>query len=54
MLASRASGSVTVIERATLKTRAMPHGFKAPMDAMELPDGSLVVLELGTPALVRA
>ena len=53
-LASFATNSVQVIDRATRKTPAMAHGFKVPLDAIPLDDGSVLVLELGTGSIVRA
>ena len=53
-LASFATNSVQVIDRATRKTQAMAHGFKVPLDAIPLDDGSVLVLELGTGSIVRA
>jgi sugar lactone lactonase YvrE len=53
LLSSWFTGTVQVIDRATLKTREMLHNFKAPHDAVELPDGSLLVAELGSGALVQ-
>lgn len=53
-LASFATNSVQVIDRATLRTSTMGHGFKVPLDAIPLDDGSVLVLELGTGSIVRA
>jgi len=53
-LASWFTGSVQLLDRATGAHQAMRHGFKAPMDALPLDDGSLLVLELGSGSLVQA
>ncbi|MFT4242880.1 MAG: hypothetical protein QM569_11420 [Acidovorax sp.] len=53
-LASFATNSVQVVDRATRKTQVMAHGFKVPLDAIPLDDGSVLVLELGTGSIVRA
>ncbi len=48
------TGTVQVLDRADLGTVTMLHGFKAPTDAMELADGSLLIAEIATGNLVRA
>ena len=53
-LASWFTGTVQLLDRATQKHVEMLHGFKAPVDAIPMDDGSLLVLELGTGSLVRA
>lgn len=53
ILTSWFTNSVQRIERTTGKPLAMLHDFKAPVDAMEAEDGSLLVLELGTGSLLR-
>jgi len=53
LLSSWFTGTVQVIDRSSLKTREMLHGFKAPHDAVELPDGSLLVAELGSGSLLQ-
>jgi sugar lactone lactonase YvrE len=53
ILTSWFTNSVQKIERASGKPLAMLHDFKAPVDAIEAEDGSLLVLELGTGSLVR-
>ncbi|MCW7538422.1 PQQ-binding-like beta-propeller repeat protein [Aquabacterium sp. A7-Y] len=53
-LTSWFTGTLQIIDRATLKTRAMIHGLKAPSDVVWLPDGSLVYAELGTGTLTQA
>ena len=47
-LASWFTGSVQVLDRATNKTLAMTHGWKAPYDALPLADGSVLVAEIAT------
>jgi sugar lactone lactonase YvrE len=54
ILSSWFTGTVQVIDRKTGKTREMLHGFKAPHDAIKLADGTILVNELGSKALVRA
>jgi sugar lactone lactonase YvrE len=53
-LASWFTGTVQVIDRATMATDTMLHGFKAPYDALPLEDGSLLVAELATGSIVSA
>ena len=53
-LASFATNSVQLVNRATRKTEAMLHHWKVPLDAIPLDDGSVLVLELGTGSIVRA
>lgn len=53
ILTSWFTNSVQRIERATGKPLAMLHDFKAPVDAIEAEDGSLLVLELGSGSLIR-
>jgi len=48
------TGTVQVIDRATMKTNTMIHGLKAPTDAIPMEDGSLLILEAGTGTLTRA
>jgi len=52
-LASWFTGTVQVIDRATLATDTMLHGFKAPYDALPLEDGSLLVIEIATGSLLQ-
>ena len=54
LLASWFSGSVQVLDRATGATVTVLHGFSAPMDAQFLPDGRIVVAEIGTGTLTLA
>ncbi|MGE0152705.1 MAG: hypothetical protein AB7R90_08800 [Reyranellaceae bacterium] len=53
ILTSWFTNSVQRIERASGKPLAMLHDFKAPVDAIEAEDGSLLVLELGSGSLLR-
>ena len=53
-LASWFTGTVQLLDRATQKHIEMLHGFKAPVDAIPMDDGSLLVLELGSGSLIRA
>jgi len=48
------TGSVQVIDRASMKTLGWVHKLKAPTDALELPDGSILVCEIATGNIVRA
>ncbi len=54
ILSSWFTGTVQVIDRKTGATREMMHDFKAPLDAVRLADGSILVSELGSKSLVRA
>ena len=53
VLTSWFTNSVQRIDRASGKSLALLHDFKAPVDAIEQADGSLLVLELGTGSLLR-
>jgi streptogramin lyase len=53
-LSSWFTGTVQLIERNSLKTSAMIHGLKAPMDAMPMPDGSVIYAEIATGSIGRA
>lgn len=53
-LTSWFTGSVQLVDRKTLKTSEMIHGLKAPMDAIPMPDGSVVFVELATGSITRA
>jgi sugar lactone lactonase YvrE len=53
-LTSWFTGSVQVVDRASLKTVAFLHGLQAPSDAVLLDDGSLVYAELGSGNIVQA
>ena len=48
LLTSWFTGSVQVLDRNGMKTAAMIHGLKAPMDAQFLPDGSIAIAEIAT------
>lgn len=47
-LTSWFTGSVQVLDRATMKTQHRLHGWKAPYDTIPLADGSLLVAELAS------
>lgn len=53
VLSSWATGTVQVLERDGFATRELLEGFKAPQDAVQLGDGSLLVSELATGALLQ-
>lgn len=53
ILSSWFTGTVQVIDRKTGASKEMMHDFKAPHDAVRLPDGSLLVNEFGTQSIVR-
>ena len=53
-LTSWFTGTVQVVDRATLKTSTMIHGLKAPMDALFMDDGSVVFNEIATGSITRA
>jgi len=52
-LSSWFTGTVQVVDRATLATDIMLHGFKAPYDALPLEDGTLLVIEIATGSLLQ-
>jgi streptogramin lyase len=52
-LASWFTGTVQLVDRASLKTRAIIHGLKAPYDAIPLDDGTVLVIEIATGTLSR-
>jgi len=54
LLSSWFTGSVQVRDRAGMKTAAMIHGLKAPMDAQFLSDGSIAIAEIATGSITRA
>jgi glucose/arabinose dehydrogenase len=53
-LSSWFTGSVQLVDRKSFKTTAVLHGLKAPVDAIPMPDGSLVYAELATGSVTRA
>ena len=53
-LASWFTGTVQLIDRASRETVVMAHGFKAPTDALPLPDGSVLVAEIATGTVTQA
>jgi streptogramin lyase len=53
-LTSWFTGTLHVLDRATMKTKAMVHGLKAPMDALPMEDGSILFIEIATGNLSRA
>lgn len=53
-LTSWFTGSVQVLDRTTMKTLHMLHGWKAPYDTIPMADGSLLVAELATGSITRA
>jgi sugar lactone lactonase YvrE len=53
VLASGFTGTVHQIDRGTLKTSAMGHGFKGSVDAIPMPDGSILVAEMGSGSILR-
>jgi sugar lactone lactonase YvrE len=52
LLTSWTSASVQVVDRSSGESLEMIHGFVAPAAAVELPDGRLLVAELGSSSLV--
>jgi sugar lactone lactonase YvrE len=52
-LVSWFTNTVQLVDRKTLKTVAMVHGFKTPYDAIPMDDGSLLVIEIATGNLLR-
>ena len=53
-VASFSSNTVQQIDRGTMKTVAMGTGFKMPVDAIPMSDGSILVAELGSGSILRA
>ena len=53
VLSSWFTGTVQLLNRKDKSTKAMAHGLAAPMDAVEMPDGSVLVLELAAGALTQ-
>jgi len=53
VMASWFTGTVQLLSRKDKSTKAMAHGLAAPMDALELADGRVLVLELGAGALTQ-
>jgi DNA-binding beta-propeller fold protein YncE len=53
VLTSSFTGTVQQVERGTLKTAAMGRGFKAPTDAIPMPDGSILVAEMASGNILR-
>jgi len=53
-LTSWFTGTVQLVDRATLKTNAMIHGLKAPYDALPMDDGSVLYAEIATGNITRA
>ena len=54
LLTSWFSGSVQVLGRSDMKTVAVLHGLKAPMDAQFLPDGSIAIAEIASGEITLA
>ena len=53
-LTSWFTGTVQIVDRATLKTVHMIHGLKAPFDALPMEDGSVLYAEIATGTITRA
>ena len=53
VLSSWFTGTVQLLSRKDKSTKAMAHGLAAPMDAVELPDGRVLALELAAGALTQ-
>jgi streptogramin lyase len=53
LLSSWFTGTVQVMSRKDKSIKATAHGLAAPMDAVEMPDGSVLVLELAAGALTQ-
>lgn len=53
VMSSWFTGTVQLLNRKDKSTKAMAHGLAAPMDAVELPNGSVMVLELAAGALTQ-
>ena len=53
VMSSWFTGTVQLLNRKDNSTKAIAHGLAAPMDAVELADGSVLVLELAASALTQ-
>ena len=53
-LTSWFTGTVQLVDRATLKTVHMIHGLKAPFDALPMEDGSVLYAEIATGTITQA
>lgn len=53
-LTSWFTGTLQVLDRATMKTKTMVHELKAPMDSIPMDDGSILFIEIATGTLTRA
>jgi sugar lactone lactonase YvrE len=53
VMSSWFTGTVQLLSRKDKSTKAMAHGLAAPMDAIEMPDGKVLVLELAAGALTQ-
>ena len=53
VLSSWFTGTVQLLNRKDKSTKAMAHGLAAPMDAVELPNGTVLALELAAGALTQ-
>ena len=53
-LTSWFTGTVQLVDRATLKTVHVIHGLKAPFDALPMEDGSVVYAEIATGSITQA
>jgi len=53
-LSSWFTGTVQLVDRKSLKTTAVIHGLKAPVDAIPMADGSVIVAEIATGSVTRA
>jgi sugar lactone lactonase YvrE len=53
-LTSWFTGTVQLVDRKTLKTTGVLHGLKAPVDAIPMPDGSVIYAEIATGSVTRA
>jgi len=53
LLTSWFTGTVQELDRNTDETRRMLHGFKVPIHALTMDDGSIIVAEVGTGSLVK-
>jgi sugar lactone lactonase YvrE len=53
-LSSWSTGTVQLLDRASKQDVEMLHGLKAPMDAIPLDDGALLIAEIATGSITRA
>ncbi|WP_151638476.1 SMP-30/gluconolactonase/LRE family protein [Noviherbaspirillum aerium] len=53
LLTSYSTGSLQILDRSGMATKAMLHGFSAPSDAVEMHDGTILVSDLALGSIIR-